>query len=97
MKLGSVSQGIGILALIVIGLFQIILPVLGIAMAFEGLILLIIVLLIFNVIATTLGIYGLKKDESKEYAKGGVIVGIIGICFNAVYLGYLVYISSIFP
>jgi heme/copper-type cytochrome/quinol oxidase subunit 3 len=97
MKLGPVALLIGILALIIIGLFQIILPMLGIAMAFEGLILLITVLLIFSVIATILGIYGLKKDESKAYAKGGVIVGIIGIFFNAVYLGYLVYISSIFP
>jgi hypothetical protein len=97
MKLGQVSLAIGILAILIIALFQVILPMLGIAMAFEGLILLIIVLLIFNVIATILGIYGLKKDESKAYAKGGVIVGIIGIVFNTVYLGYLVYISSIFP
>ena len=97
MKLGPFALVIGILAILIMGIFQVILPMLGIAMAFEGLILLIIVLLIFNVIATTLGIYGLKKDESKAYAKGGVIVGIIGILFNAVYLGYLVYISSIFP
>ena len=97
MKLGPFALVIEILAILIMGIFQVILPMLGIAMAFEGLILLIIVLLIFNVIATTFGIYGLKKDESKAYAKGGVIVGIIGILFNAVYLGYLVYISSIFP
>ncbi len=64
MKLGPLSLGIGILAILIIGLFQIILPFFGIAMAFEGFILLITVLLIVSVIATTLGINRLPCRRS---------------------------------
>jgi len=90
MKFGVISCVIGILAIILemyFFFFAGLLPnnvIVGyIIIMFGGIISLTIFLLILSIIAVILGGFGLTKDPSTEFAKAGIVLGIVGIIVGA--------------
>ena len=109
MKFGVISLLMGIIAIIFgvllqpFSLFFMLNPIFEQIVVYLGnfeaillLILLILVGVLLGIGSLILGVFGVKKDTSKGMAKGGRVVGIVGLIFNTIILIFYASLSHMF-